>query len=145
MSLEPQLSIEAVWKDEDMFETRVTACNERYFGITEVYNDFEDLLNFAKSLKKFPKSVDSELEYKAGDKMSYAFFSMRFYCVDSVGHTAVQVEIEENVGTEYRPEEKCKLSLEIRFEPSAIDSFQSELVALAKKGEGKAILKGEKA
>lgn len=145
MSLEPQLSIEVVWKDEDMLETRVTACNGRYFGITEVYNDYEDLMKFAKLLKKFPKSTDSVLKYEAGDKMSYAYFSMRFYCMDSVGHTGVQVHIEDNVATEYRSEEKSELKLEIKFEPSAIDTFQAELVTLAKNGEGKAVLIGQKA
>ena len=67
---------------------------------------------------------------------------MKYYCIDKVGHLGVEVNLEENVSTEYRNEEKDKLKLEIIIEPSAIDNFQRELIQLAQKQEGKATLFG---
>ena len=50
--------------------------------------------------------------------------------------------IEENVATEYRANEKDKLKLELIVEPSAIDIFQKELHRMAKTENGRASLVG---
>ncbi|NRT16660.1 hypothetical protein HNP99_003031 [Flavobacterium sp. 28A] len=135
------LELEVIWKDEDMFEFRVIASNGRYFGITEVYETSESLKGFAKSLFEFPKN-DSKLFYEMGKKDSYAYFSMQYHCIDNAGHLGVELNLEENVSTEYRCEEKDKLKLEIIIEPSAIDNFQKELIQIAENQEGKATLFG---
>lgn len=135
------LELEVIWKDDDMFELRVIASNGRYFGITEVYETNKSLENFAKLLFEFPKN-DSTLFYEMGKKDSYAYFSMKYYCIDNAGHFGVELNLEENVSTEYRSEEKDKLKIEIIIEPSAIDNFQKELIQIAKKQEGKATLFG---
>jgi hypothetical protein len=115
------LELELIWKDDDMFELRITASNGRYFGITGVYETSESLEDFAKSLFGFPKN-DSTLFHEMGKKNSYAYFSMKYYCIDNAGHLGVELNLEENVATEFRIEEKDKLKLEIIVEPSAIDN-----------------------
>jgi len=50
--------------------------------------------------------------------------------------------MEENVSTEYRKEEKDKLSMELIVKPNAIDIFCRELKTLAEKEDGIAELKG---
>jgi hypothetical protein len=55
----------------------------------------------------------------------------------------VEINIERNVSTEYRQEEKDKIKLEIIVEPNAIDNFRKELLTLAKNEEGNAILYGK--
>lgn len=135
------LELEVIWKDEDMFELRIIASNGRYLGITEVYETKESLENFAELSFEFPKK-DSTLFYEMGKKDSYAYFSMKYYCIDNAGHLGVELNLEENVSTEFRIEEKDKLKLEIIIDPTAVDNFQKELIQIAKKQEGKAILLG---
>lgn len=135
------LELNVIWKDDDMFELRVTASNGRYFGITEVYETSESLSDFADLLYGFPKD-NSTLFHEMGTKDSYAYFSMKYYCIDNSGHLGIELNLEENVSTEYRNEEKDKLKLEIIVEPSAIDNFQRELKHLATNQEGKATLFG---
>jgi hypothetical protein len=135
------LELELIWKDDEMFELRVTASNGRYFGITEVYETSESLDHFAELLFGFPKN-NLTLFHEMGIKNSYAYFSMKYYCIDNAGHLGIEINLEENVSTEYRNEEKDKLKLEIIVEPSAIDNFQIELKQLARKQEGKATLFG---
>jgi hypothetical protein len=108
---------------------------------TQVYDQSESLSNFASTLKGFPKNND-KLFYEAGEKDSYAYFSMKYYCLDKAGHIGVEIHLESNVSTEYRQEEKNKLKLEIFVEPSAIDNFQRDLYHLAMKEEGLAVLYG---
>jgi hypothetical protein len=67
---------------------------------------------------------------------------MRFYPIDNIGHSGVQVTLESNVATKYRQEEKDKLTLEILTEPSLLDNFVKSLLTLAKNEEGQAILQG---
>ena len=136
------LKLQVIWKDDHMFELQITVSNGRYFGITEVYETSELLEEFADKLFKFPQN-DQLLFHKAGQKDSYAYFSMRFYCIDDIGHLGLEVNLEENVSTQFRPEEKHKLKLELKIEPAAIDIFQRELIQLAKEQNGIAILRGE--
>lgn len=135
------LELKVVWKDDEMLELMVYGSNSRYSGKTEVYVTSETLLSFTKSLLNYPKE-EKQLFYQAGERDSYAYFSMRYYVIGFTRLIGVEIELEENVATEFRPEEKSKLKLEIIVEPSAIDKFQKELTTLAKNQDGKATLYG---
>ena len=135
------LELKIIWKDEHMFELNVIACNKHFKGIIQVYDTTDSLLGFAKSLNGYPKAMET-LSYEAGQKNSYAYFSMEFYCIDNAGHLGVLINLEKKVPTYYRPKEKDKLTLEILTEPNAIDNFQKQLINLVVKQEGTAILLG---
>ena len=136
------LKLNIIWKDDNMFEIKVTTSNTSFYGSTEVYDQSERLSEFAKLLNTFPEN-DKVLFYEAGKKDSYAYFSMKYYSIGKNGYVGVEINLESDVATEYRKEEKDKLKLEIIVEPSAIDRFQKELYDLAKNEEGSAILYGK--
>ncbi|KAA9340266.1 hypothetical protein [Adhaeribacter soli] len=138
---ENHLKFEVIWKDEDMIELQISANNGRYSGITEVYEVSDNLLKFVKELIGFPFGKD-RLNHSCGKKDSYAYFEMDFYKISPTGRCGVLVTMEENVSTEYRKEEKDKLSMELIVEPSAIDDFCKELKSLAEREDGTAELKG---
>ena len=98
MIRESYLELELIWKDDEMFELRVTASNGRYFGITEVYETSESLDHFAELLFGFPKN-NLTLFHEMGKKNSYAYFSMKYYCIDNAGHLGIEINLEENVST----------------------------------------------
>lgn len=135
------LELKSIWKDEHMFELKVTVSNNRFSGETEVYDQYHCISEFANKLVGYPKE-NKILFYEAGEKDSYSYFSMKYYPIDNNGHIGVEINIESNVSTIYRPEEKDKLKLEIVVEPSAIDNFQRELFTLAKNEDGIATLFG---
>lgn len=135
------LSLEVIWKDEDMFELKVVVDNGRYSGTTEVYDQRKPLYEFALKLNGFPNGEDI-LVHSAGEIDSYAYFEMAFYPIDSTGKVGVLVTMEENVPTEYRENEKDKLKMELIVEPASIDIFQKELQILAANEDGKAQLIG---
>ena len=134
------LKFEVIWKDDDMFEMRITANNGRYSGITEVYEVSESLLGFVNELNGFPFGKD-KVSHSSGEKDSYAYFKMEFYKIGLTGKCGALITMEENVSTEYRKEEKDKLSMELIIEPNAIDIFCRELKSLAEKEDGIAELK----
>ena len=135
------LELKSIWKDQDMFELKVTATNTQFSGVTEVYDQYECISEFAIELIGYPKD-NKMLFYEAGEKDSSSYFSMRYYPIDKIGHIGVEITIESKVNNTYRPEEKNKVKLEIIVEPSAIDNFQKELFYLAKNENGTAILYG---
>jgi hypothetical protein len=137
------LELEVIWKDDDMFELRISVDNGRYSGVTEVYDQKEPLYEFALKLEGFPNGHDT-LTHSAGEKDSYAYFEMMFYSIGPAGKVGVLVTLEENVSTEYRENEKDKLKLELMVEPATIDIFQKELKTLAANEDGKARLNGIK-
>jgi hypothetical protein len=140
-NLKSYLELSIIWKDDEMFQLKVTATNCRYSGTTNVYDTSETLGSFANSLYRYPNENDI-LFYEAGQGDGYACFSMRFYRIDQAGHIGVEVHMEDYTIGEKRQEEKSKVKLEIIVEPLAIDNFQKELVALARRKEGSATLLG---
>ena len=137
---ERYLKLEVIWKDEHMFELKVSANNGRYSGITEVYEVSDSLLKFANELNGFPFGKDT-VTHSCGEKDSYAYFEMEFYKIGLTGKCGLQITMEENVATEYRKEEKDKLTMELIVEPNSIDIFCRELKILAEKESGIAELK----
>lgn len=134
------LKLEVVWKDADMFELQVNCSNGYFSGVTEVYDTQIPLLEFAKSLKGYPKNRET-LTHICGEKDSYSYFEMNFYPIGMNGIVGVEILLESNT-TEDRPKEKDKLRLELIVEPNAIDVFQRELELLAINEEGDAELIG---
>lgn len=135
------LKLEVIWKDESMIELQVSANNGRYSGTTEVYESSESLLSFANELYGFPFGKDKVTHF-CGEKDSYAYFGMEFYKIGMTGKCGLLITLEENVATEYRKNEKDKLSMELIVEPNSIDIFYQELKSLALKEDGIAVLKG---
>src|SRR5688572_1840748 len=118
MENQPILSLEVIWKDEHMLELEVVAANKFFRGVTQVYDQAESLNELSKQLFNYPNN-SKLIFYERGEKDSYAYFSLKFYPVGSNGVIGVQVYLEENVPTVYRPEEKSKITLEFLTEPSA--------------------------
>ncbi len=139
--LKSYLKLKIIWKDDDMFELKIIASNNRFYGTTEVYDTSESLYSFAQTLIDFPKN-EKQLIYKLGIQNGYAFCSIRFYCIDNFGYIGVEIILEDNVNTNFRNEEKSKVKLEIMVEASGIDNFRQALSTLSKKQEGIAILYG---
>jgi hypothetical protein len=137
------LKLEVVWNDDDMFELEITASNGRFSGTTKVYEQREPLYNFASSLVGFPKTIqESTRFYEMGQKDLDAYFSMRLYLIDNIGHVGVQMTFEDEVPTQYRSEEKYKLTMEIVTEPGLLENFVRSLLTLAQREAGQAVLEG---
>lgn len=141
--MENKFNLEIIWKDEDMIEVKAQASNGRYCGVTIVYTTKAALKQMGEKLKGFPENTEDKYEYSAGNKDSYALLSMKFYTIDKAGHTATQICMEDNVSTEYRPEEKNKIQLEMQFEPAQLQIFVDQLLVMAKEENGSSELKGK--
>ncbi|MCU7921741.1 MAG: hypothetical protein KZQ88_03495 [Candidatus Thiodiazotropha sp. (ex Dulcina madagascariensis)] len=136
------ISIEIIWQDPDMVEILVKASNGKFYGETEVYTTYPDLVTFASSLEGFPPSVNDKVTYNAGEKDSYSFASIIIYCFTASGHTAALVEIEANIASNQRKEEKHQTKMEVQFEIQSLDSFRHKLVSLITNKSGIAVLHG---
>jgi hypothetical protein len=135
------LELAVIWKDEDMIELRVTAANANFYGKVQVYCQPDRLSQFASSILHSSLN-EMNLFYESGNKDGYAYFSMKYYSIGFTGNIGVEINFEGNVPTDYRPEERDKMRLEIIIEPNQLDIFQRELYELAKTEDGKATLYG---
>jgi hypothetical protein len=136
---EKGLKLEVIWKDDDMLELEVTVSNINFRGVTQVYDTSESIKDLANKLGGFPKN-EEPVFYELGEKDSYAYVSIKFYSISAIRLIGVQVHLEENVNTNFRSEEKSKVSLELIIEPNFIDVFEKELLSIAVKQEGYAKL-----
>ncbi len=90
----------------------------------------DSLLKSVNELNRFPLGQDI-VGYSCGKKDNYAYFEMELYKIGLTGKYGSQITMEENVATEYRKEEKDKLTMELIIEPNSTDVFCRELKVLA--------------
>jgi hypothetical protein len=136
---QPHLRMEVIWADEQMIELQVYASNQRHRGTIEIYTIGESLMKFADSLEGFPKDSNETVVYDEGKRDSYAFLSLTFYCVGSLGHAAVQVCMEEDASSQ-SAEGKAKTQFALNCEPAAIERFRNQLTRMAHTESGSATL-----
>ena len=134
------IEFNVIYQDEHMFEVRIIASNGPFKGTTEIY-DNETLLDFARELSSFP-TIKKELFCEMGEKDGYSYFSMKLNRLEGTSHFVARVTLEQNVREQYNPKDKCKITLNIPIEISAVDNFKNELTHLATDQEGTAMLVG---
>jgi hypothetical protein len=140
--MESFISLEIIWQDPDLVEILVISSNGKFYGETEVYTNYEELKEMSKSLSGYPSSVNDRIGFSAGERNSYSFVSIKFYCFSNSGHTAALVELEANVASNQREEEKNEIQMEVQFEAEASDRFNKQLATMIINKKGKAVLNG---
>ena len=139
------LEVAIDWWDDDVVILRVRASNGRFAGTTKLYAGHQSWLAFAEVLRDFPVDSSDAREYQLGTfDPSYAGggISVKFFCTDGVGHTAVAIRIYGTaVGSDQRAE---TANFAITIEASAVDSFVQQLRGMELRRGASAFLSGVK-
>jgi hypothetical protein len=138
---QPHLRLEIVWADEHMVEVEARASNGRFCGTLEIYTTGETLKELADGLVGFPSTPTQTVEYEEGERGSYAFLSLKFYCADNLGHLGLRVRMEE-AGRADHPDERTEAQFVLSCEAAAVDRFQQQLARMAASESGSATLEG---
>jgi hypothetical protein len=117
-------NIEVIWFDQDCIEVRLECSNGYFSGVAEMYLGHRDLSELAENIQGFPSSSSDSRTAELGTfdpKYASGGVRMRFYCVDSRGHPAVEIQLRGD---------QCKglgevesVALRIAIEPAGLDSF----------------------
>ena len=131
-----------VWKDEDLFDIRVSAWNGAFGGVAQLYVEIGGIEELADKLSGFPRDPKDVREIVLGAfgrEFAGGAASMRLYCADKAGHAYLESRIE----SEYESAGVVQYALiSMPIEAAAIDSFVSDLRRMEKDGSGTAILQG---
>ncbi len=133
------LKIKIMDVDDDYLGVELHASNSRFAGTTYIYAGLDDLSNFATRVLGFPQNSKDERTYEFGTldpKIAGGYCSIRFYCVDGAGHTAVDILMEDDRGLH----SSANAKLSFRVHAADIDQFVVHLQALEEKKIGEAIL-----
>lgn len=140
--MEPGFQLEIIYRDKDLIEVRVSAWNGVFGGSSDVYLNKGDLGALAEKLRGFPSSHLDSRDYMLGTfdpESAGGGVSMRFHCIDQVGHAYLEVKIESN---DDAVNIRQSAFLSIPIEASAVDSFVDGLFVLENSDAGVASLKG---
>jgi len=82
--------------DDSAWRIRLEASNGEFAAALVFYIDGASLLEFARRLSAFPKSIQDEVCFRLGSREgSWAYYlSLRAYVCNRAGHTALDVEID---------------------------------------------------
>ena len=124
--MEPGLSIQVEWFDDDVAGLVVRAANERFAGSAQAYAAPGFAAEMAALLRGFPRRVGERREYELGT-FDPAFAGggahLDFACVDPGGHVTIHVRLRADP----RREGEESASFAMRVEPAAIDAFVQSL------------------
>ena len=99
------------------------------------YINAQCLQELAEQLSGFPKSNSYEVVFKVGDENSdYGHCLLKFYCIDSAGHTAVLVSVSNDSFNIAK--------FTVQFEALSLDMFISSIKHAIEVGKGNSELKG---
>ena len=141
MESDPNLSIELIWEDVDLEELCITASNGEYCGSARVYFAQGDIAVLAQTIQGFPRAV-SQVEVFEGGSDDGPRAKLVFRCIDQLGHAVVRVSLSEFAYDNVQLPIMNDVTLEMRFEASALDQFCKELDAVGKRARKLAILRG---
>ena len=133
-----RFTIVAVDPDPDYLGIEIFASSRRFSGTTRIYAGLDELSRFAGAIEGFPTSREDERRHVFGtqDKgIAGGYCSVRFRCRDTVCHSVVEFEFEDDDA--YYSEGAARFSFSV--EPAEIDAFvrQLRLVEQTRSGEAK--------
>lgn len=126
--------------DPDYLGIEVSASNGRFSGATLIYAGLDELVSLAKVLSGFPSGPTDERSYSLGTRgqnFAGGYCSLKFYCRDSSGHAAVEVDLEDD------KRRYSEASARFTFFPIVagdIDKFVMALRFLQKNQSGEALI-----
>lgn len=137
--MERYLSIQSIWKDEQMLEIRVSASNGLFSGQADCYIPYGTLPTFREGIAGFPNQIGQSFTFTTGENNNSSFFSTHFRSCDGSGRTVVRIKIAHiEISTNQEPE-RYMVEFDANVEPLAIDAFAKQLESLEGKGIGEVI------
>ena len=137
--MEPSLRISVVDPDEDYLGIEVAAASTRFAGTTRIYAGLDELSTLASRIERFPTAVHDERQYEFGSTepgVAGGFARLRLFCVDGVGHAAIEVTLEDD--TSWHDAAFAKFSFHIAA--GDLDRFVARLRDIEQQRYGEAIL-----
>ncbi len=128
------IEITIIYLDEHLIELAVSVSNGRFSGEANLYTGHDRLAKFADQLAGFPARAQDRREFDLGGDARF-----RFYCVDSLGHAGVNVDLQ---AVSYMTDDAERLSCFIALEAAAVDDFVEELRAMKLEVGETALLRG---
>ena len=122
------IKLEVVWWDQDVSQFQVRCSNGRFSGHASIYVSHDDLSKMAEALTGFPSHAADTRNFELGTfnpNHADGGIRMHFYCLDSVGHAAVDVKLRGDACVALGEVES--VALRIPVEAAAIDSFLEQV------------------
>jgi hypothetical protein len=114
------LQIQNLWEDSDgMLQIEIKASDGFTMATQDVYVYPEDLNKFACELQTFPTSLQHRVTLELGSKDPgyYNYLLLRAFVHDSVGHSAIEMEISDNS----KPPARAEAHFYLLCEPSLLN------------------------
>src|SRR5262249_2568082 len=123
---------------DNFFGVEIHAWTRRFSGATRVFvgDNLEGLSEFCARIFGFPSHGDDDRTYEFGTPTSAGYCRLRFRTVDSVGHSLLDVEIEDDFSL--YSDSSAKFSIAI--DAAGIDRFIQDLRGLVRQRVGEAVL-----
>jgi hypothetical protein len=129
--LELGVEFEVFWWDQDVVELRVMSSNGQFAGWAKIYVGHDVLPQMAEQSKGFPSSASDSRDFELGTfdpKYADGGIRMHFYCLDSVGHAALEIKIRGDLCEALGEVES--VALRIPIEAAGVDSFVAQVTAM---------------
>ena len=126
------IDIRIIYEDRNMFELCVRASNGEFAVQGEMYVDQDSCRNLARVLRGFPTDKSDIREFELGtfrNDHAGGGARLRFSCLDSVGHSSVQVHIRNDGRRSGRTD--AEATFDIPVEAAGVDSFVEQLEKMA--------------
>jgi hypothetical protein len=135
------LKIVVVDPDDDYLGVEIFVASDRFSGATRIYAGLDELSQLADTLTGFPQTPQDERQHDFGTRnpgFAGGFARLRFFCIDSAGHAALEVTIDDD----HQLHSKASATFQFAVVAASIDVFVAGLRAVEQSQSGEAFLPG---
>ncbi len=125
------IKIENMWEDSDgMLQIQIQASNGLMMATQDIYVYPKDLSAFAYELQSFPKNLQHKVTLELGSKdpKYYNYILLRAAVHDSVGHSALEIEISNNL----QPPARTEAHFYLTCEPALLNEVGHKIIGWTK-------------
>ena len=89
------IELSIIYIDDHLLEMRVAASNGVFSGRVDIYLAHSIVSDMMEILKGFPMDPDDsrEIKFSEGEPYTLATATLRFFCINSIGHSQVDVAL----------------------------------------------------
>jgi hypothetical protein len=136
------LTVRVVYEDlPDLIQIEARVLSGDWSGITSAYTGPSLLAEASRGLLAWTERPREAFTLTAGADTGIGWFQLRTYSVDRAGHLVCQIQFATDARGG-RPEQVWRLSLEIPTETAQVERFARQLIAVAERLTGEAVLEG---
>jgi hypothetical protein len=124
------LQFRVIYEDPHLLEISVRVLHGEWSAVSTAYTSLSFFTENGNALLRWVEAPDKPLRIEAGADTGIGWMVLQFYTITLSRHVRCAITLATQTGTDQRPAETSRLSIELPTELGLVERFARECIAL---------------